>query len=432
MPARITKGAKSMIIRSSEKGQALIVIAFAAIVLFSFAALAIDGSRVFSDKRHAQNAADTAVLAGALAYARGNSVDTAAQTRATSNGYNDILPSNDVTITVVDAPSGICPANTLGKDITVNIVSHVNTTFARVIGRTQMTNVVTATSRACGSYTGPTFNGNAIVSLAPSGVGYDGSGTPDWNITGGGIFSNSTSSTAATCSGSAGITVPSVSVVVNGNTDFACASVNIGSITRDTSQYSYADVASLFPTPPACNGTATYSGGQWHPDTRAGIDGSLATFTDHHNPVFASGLYCITDSPGPYQDTISGSEVTFYMMDPNLVLKFSGGGSLAASAPTGGDYKGILLYLAPQIDGNGNLLRTQELALQGNGNGNTTGTIYAPSAKVVMFGNSGTGAYDCQVIAYTVESGGNADITIAYHANNNYVAALPITLTLLQ
>ena len=419
-----------MIIRSSEKGQALIVIAFAAIVLFSFAALAIDGSRVFSDKRHAQNAADTAVLAGALAYARGNSVDTAAQTRATSNGYNDILPSNDVTITVVDAPSGICPANILGKDITVNIVSHVNTTFARVIGRTQMTNVVTATSRACGSYTGPTFNGNAIVSLAPSGVGYDGSGTPDWNITGGGIFSNSTSSTAATCSGSAGITVPSVSVV--GNTEFTCASVNIGSTTTGASQYSYADVASLFPRQPACNGIATYSGGQWHPDTRAGIDGSRATFTDHHNPVFASGLYCITDSPGPYQDTISGSEVTFYMMSPNLVLKFAGGGSLAASAPTGGDYKGILLYLAPQIDGSGNLLHTQELALQGNGNGNTTGTIYAPSADVIMFGNSGTGAYDCQVIAYTVESGGNADITIAYHANNNYVAALPITLTLLQ
>ena len=47
----------------SEKGQALIVIALAAVVLFSFAALAIDGSMAFSDRRKAQNAADTAVLA---------------------------------------------------------------------------------------------------------------------------------------------------------------------------------------------------------------------------------------------------------------------------------------------------------------------------------------------------------------------------------
>src|SRR6185503_9712469 len=432
MPAIINrnKGDEVMKINSSEKGQALIIVTFAAIVLFGFAALAIDGSMAFSDKHHAQNAADTAVLAGALAYSRGDSIPTAAQTRATSNGYDDNGTSNDVTITVVDAPSGVCPANTLGKDITVDIISNVNTTFARVIGRTQMTNAVTASSRACGSYYGPTFNGNAIVSLAPSGVGYDGSGTPAWNITGGGIFSNSINSNAATCSGSASVTVPSVSVV--GNTDFACASVNIGSITSGTSQYSYADVASLFPRQPACNGTATYTGGQWHPDTRAGIDGSLATFTGHSNPVFAPGLYCITDSPGPYQDTISGSEVTFYMTSPNLILKFAGGGSLAASAPTGGDYKGILLYLAPQIDGNGNLRRTQELALQGNGNGNTTGTIYAPSAKVVMFGNSGTAAYNCQVIAYSVESGGNADITIAYQAQNNYQVSSPIMLTLLQ
>ena len=44
---------------SSEKGQALIIITFAAVILFGFAALAIDGSMVFSDKRHAQNAADT-------------------------------------------------------------------------------------------------------------------------------------------------------------------------------------------------------------------------------------------------------------------------------------------------------------------------------------------------------------------------------------
>ena len=36
---------------SSEKGQALIIITLAAVILFGFAALAIDGSMVFSDKR---------------------------------------------------------------------------------------------------------------------------------------------------------------------------------------------------------------------------------------------------------------------------------------------------------------------------------------------------------------------------------------------
>ena len=53
--------------RLQERGQALILIALAAVGLFGFSALAIDGSRVFSDRRHAQNAADTAALAAALA-----------------------------------------------------------------------------------------------------------------------------------------------------------------------------------------------------------------------------------------------------------------------------------------------------------------------------------------------------------------------------
>jgi len=67
MSARfIEKGVKVMIIRSVEKGQALIIIALAAAVLFAFSALAIDGSMVFSDRRYAQNATDTAVLAAVL------------------------------------------------------------------------------------------------------------------------------------------------------------------------------------------------------------------------------------------------------------------------------------------------------------------------------------------------------------------------------
>src|SRR3989304_5807633 len=75
--------------KSQERGQALILIALAAVGLFAFAALAIDGSRVFSDRRHAQNAADTAVLAAALAKVRGEDYVAAATSRASSNGYDN-------------------------------------------------------------------------------------------------------------------------------------------------------------------------------------------------------------------------------------------------------------------------------------------------------------------------------------------------------
>jgi Flp pilus assembly protein TadG len=408
---------------NSEKGQALIVIALAAMVLFGFAALTIDGSMAFSDKRNAQNAADTAALAGALAASRSNDITTTAQNRATSNGY-DSGTLSDVTITVTNAPSGSCPAGVTGKDIKVDIVSYVNTTFARVIGTNQIINNVTATSRSCGSYYGSPFNGNAVVSLAPTGTGFDAHGTPDFNITGGGIFVNSSSSSAATCGGAAGVSAPSVSAV--GSTGMGGCYSGPAPTTGAT-QLAYADYAGLFPRQPACNGTAALSSGQWRP--QSGADGSRVAFSGDMS--FAPGLFCVTNSPGPFHGEISGSGVTFYVMSSSFSMKFNGSGNLTATAPTSGEYKGVLLYLAPQVN-NGTLLNTQELDMRGNGSGNIVGTIIAPSADVTMFGNSGTGALNSQIIAYQVDSGGNADIVVAYAANDNYQAAQPITLSLLK
>ena len=416
---------ETMKFHSSEKGQALILITFGIIAMIGFTALAVDGGRAFEEKRHAQNAADTAALAGALAYSQSEDIAAAAQARATTNGYDDNGTTNDVTVTVTDVASGVCPGGVAGKEIKVDIVTAIDTTFTRVLGRDTMTSAVTATARSCGSYIGSPFDGNAVVSLAPSGRGYDGTGTPDWHITGGGIFSNSSNSDAAYCNGAADITAPSVTVV--GGTSFNCHGVNIGSTSSGASQLSYSDYAGLFPRQPACNGTAAFSGGQWVP--QSGADGSRVAFSGSMN--FAPGLYCVTNSPGPFHGTITGSEVTFYVMSANFSMKFNGGGNLTASAPTSGEYKGVLMYLAPQVS-NGVLLNTQALDMRGNGTGNVVGTIIAPSADVTMFGNSGTGAFDAQVIGYQIDSGGNADINITYAADNNYQVAIPQTLTLLE
>src|SRR4026209_1833142 len=154
-----------MIIKAREKGQALILIALAAIGLFAFTALAIDGSRAYSNKRHAQNAADTAALAGALACARGNDIEAAAIARAQANGYQTNGTSTQVTVTMVDVPTEDCPSDTTGKDITVTIVSHLDTTFSKIIGTNQIESGAPATSRACGFYYKPLFNGYPIVGL---------------------------------------------------------------------------------------------------------------------------------------------------------------------------------------------------------------------------------------------------------------------------
>jgi Flp pilus assembly protein TadG len=445
MSANFFKGDSTMHHHSSEKGQALILVTLAAVGIFGFAALAIDGSMVFSDKRHAQNAADTAALAAALTYSRNidlygddpdpyarvqTAVEKAAYDRTTSNGY-DSGTQNDVTIEAVDVPDGTCPSG-VGKDFIVTITSYIQTTFARVIGRELMTNVVTATSRVCGRYSGPLFNGNAIVSLAPDGTGYEGNGNANWIIEGGGIFANSSSSIAANCQSAAvSITVPSVTVV--GGVDWGNCDMDISGTTDvEATPLSYSDYSSLFPPIPACDGQATNSGGQWHP--QSGANGSRVGFVNG-GMNFAPGLYCVTDDTvGPYTGEITGAGVTFYIISHDFELKFLGSGnSFNASAPTTGDYAGVLMYMAPLVDANGNLLPSdQALDLRGNGDEDIVGNIIAPSATVTMFGNSGAGALDSQIIAYRVVSGGTSDINLTYNTDNNYIADVPNSLTLLK
>ena len=95
--------------RLQERGQALILIVFAAVGLFAFAALAIDGSRVFSDRRHAQNAADTAVMAAALAKVRATDYADAAVKRAESNGFTLANSTVEVHLCSEVASGGLVP-----------------------------------------------------------------------------------------------------------------------------------------------------------------------------------------------------------------------------------------------------------------------------------------------------------------------------------
>ncbi len=412
----------------TERGQALILISLAAIGLFAIVGLAVDGSAKFSDRRHAQNAADTAATAASLSKIRGASTwKLSGLDIALSNGYDNNLVTNTVNVyACTEAGSNCGPYAGKAKYVKVVITSHVNTYFARVIGINQTQNIVQAVALSDSGYTGPAFNGNALVALVQSGNGYDAHGTPVWNITGGGIFLNSSSSNSATCGGNAGVNSPSVTTV--GGTNFSCHTVNIGTTTTGATQLSYADYASWFPRQPACNGTASQSGGQWH--TQSGADGSRVSFSGDMD--FAPGLYCVINSPGSFHGAISGTGVTFYMTNPGFSMKFNGGGNLTASAPTTGEYKGVLLYLAPQLDANGNLLNTQELDMRGNGTGNVTGSVIAPSATVTMFGNSGTGAFNSQVIAYNIDSGGTADITVSYTQGDNWIVNLPPQVGMVQ
>jgi Flp pilus assembly protein TadG len=206
--------------RTTERGQALILIALAAVGLFAFSALAIDGSRSYSNKRHAQNAADTSVLAGALAAIRCTNgtpnpcsqaeafaaAKDAAEKRATSNGFTTGTNGRGDVITVevnLCSDAGVTceglPATAEKAEyIRVRIVSKIPATFGRVIGRQTLSSAVEAIARVHGSSAFSSFPGQAVVALSPDDCGVCATGGGNLKVYGSGIFSNST---AADCSG---------------------------------------------------------------------------------------------------------------------------------------------------------------------------------------------------------------------------------------
>jgi len=413
---------------SLERGQALVLIVFAIVALVGLTGLAVDGGMAYSDRRNAQNAADTAALAGALADLRGRDVVVAAHAAALNEGFTNDSIGNTVTVSIDELPTGECPAMALGKDITVQITSHTPAYFAPVLGVRQLTNTVRATARACEPYKGPLFPGNAIIALARGGIGFDAAGTPGWSVIGGGIFSNSGEPPSARCKGATDISAPSLTTV--GQPNMKCHTV-IQQTSTGAAPWQYDDYKALLPREPDCDGTAKKIGNVWV--AQKGADGSDVALSGDMN--FGPGLFCVTNSPGPYHghidDSSFGTGVTFYLKPANFSIKFNGGGSITATAPTTGEYAGVLMFSKAQVVG-GVLQQTQAIDLRGNGTGDVQGSVIVPSANVTMFGNSNSNGYDTQIIAYHVDSGGNSDIHINYHSDLAFQTSHPAWLTLLR
>ncbi len=83
-----------------ERGQAIVLLVFAMIVLMGFLGLSIDGGRVFTLQRDAQNVADVSALAGTRAKCLGQAYAAAALSIAAANGYDNNGTTNTVTVNV--------------------------------------------------------------------------------------------------------------------------------------------------------------------------------------------------------------------------------------------------------------------------------------------------------------------------------------------
>ena len=410
-----------MNINSSEKGQALIVISLAAIALFGFAALAIDGSMVFSDRRHAQNAADTAALGAALSKTRGGFWQQEGLDRATSNGYNDNGTSNEVQ--VYNPP---IDGNYAGDSeyIQVKITSHVNTFFARVIGFGQVTNKVEAVARSVPSTSSPMFDGHAVVGLAPhecKAIMYQ--GNANTTVEGSGIFVNSNCETSAffNNSSSAQLTAPCLNAV--GGINYKPGAINIpGCINTNATPFDYPPDNIVFPNI-VCPSGESQNGSLLNPGTYTSGNKFPPNGVTHLN----GGTYCVhNDFSVQGGDTLIGHNVIIIMVEGDVT--FNGGATVELSGPSGpqtedNPYGGLFLYMPMSNSGT--------ISINGNSESGFTGTILAPAADITINGTGGNGLHG-QIIGYTVDLSGTSETTIVYDNEENWDAPVPPQVELSQ
>lgn len=413
----------------SEKGQAIILIVFAMIGLIGLTALTVDGGMAYDDRRHAQNAADSAAFAAALAAAKNEALLDAGYAIASVNGYDDNGNTNEVTVSSEPTEAGGCTAETLDNvDITVEIISHVDTFFAPVVGIQTVTNKVSATTRVCGSHLDPLFDGNAIVALNDSLVdcGYDAgtSGGPDkiWKVTGGGLFSN-----GCFDQGGGTLDVPDdkcitavggATVTTDGNHD--CVQQN-----QTAKKYIYPDdILELMPPNP-CTGAVTAG--------RYAAGGKIPTAGQ---TTFIDDIFCIADGED-LDDRIRLTNSTLYVTDLIFDIKFAGGGSdgvgWSGTATTTADspYRGYFMVIAMNTKADANACK-QNIEYRGNGNASLTGTIFAPSVCWDASANSDNDANSSQFVFWQVTGNGGAAVTVDYQQTQNGQLPQEPTLQLLK
>jgi hypothetical protein len=424
-----------MFTSKTQRGQAIILIVFAIVGLLAMTALAIDSGNAFGARRRAQSAADNAALSAALAKINTQSLTTAVLTITRLTGFDDSA------VTIQNPPGAGCDGSTpnpvrpadpydpyktdsINYYIQVIIRSSVDTYFGPVIGINQINNCVQAITRAKPLRYIPPFFGNAVVGLSPEGDSYD-SGTSNavqWKIKGGGIFSNHN----AYSKNHDSVIFPDGHCVLSVGTasNFNCP------VAQNMTEYFYnypEDVTVFLPPTPPCDGTAyvdTGGDGKIHEEPGFENRGSrIASFAGDYAP----GVYCITDAGGNIHSTITGTGVTFYILDTDFTMKFNGGGSFSAQAPTQGPNKSVLIF-APITEEP----CSQNIDIRGNGSTPIIGTVIMPSACIDYRGNGTGDAMDSMLVGYFVTSNGNADVTVTYNSDNNYKYPEPPTVELVK
>lgn len=393
-----------------ERGQVLVLVVLGMVALMGITALVVDGGNVFLDRRQAQNAADSAAMASALARVRGENFVQRANEVAASNGYNNDGASNNVQVYSPPIEGGHVGDI---EYIQIIITSRVDTYFGGIIGRDFIINRVSAVTRTKTPELAELIYGYAVVSLAP---------TSDcdnqksfWlheeatlDITGGGVFINSNN--------------PDCALLQQGNGSirirdgYPITIVGGASIQKPQllTPYPPSTGRTPIPYPPpfmppkvGCNKVAEIS--------ETGTSMSAGAWEEDFPPPdvreLGKGVYCVNNFIADSGVHLSGGNVTFVVAGE---LRWGAGATLDLSPPKKGDLAGLLVYVP--IDNH------NKIVLNAGAGSAISGTILAPGATVYINGNDSREGFHSQIIGFRIVAKGNSNVVIKYRDEQNYDA----------
>lgn len=450
----------------SESGQAIILIVFAIVGLIGLTALTVDGGMAYSNRRHAQNASDTAALAAARAKVRQEPWKGAALVIASENGFTDLFADDNSSDDSINVEVYGCEeaASTCGvyagnpEYLQVRITSIVDTFFARVIGVQQVTNRVNSVVQAKPATNDPTLLGNAMVSLMCGCKNEHGwnkdpftiSGNSVSIVGGSGVFVNSDCANAFTQNGSASMD-SEYGVCVVGTSNYAPGSVDPPPTSSCGTQLSCPPPIT-FPNPtcdndgsgtiePSERGSITQisSSPRIYKATPGYFNGDFPSTSPSGKLILQKGIYCIDDdfilnntwvittdaNDNGAHDT--ASEGVLIMVE-NGGIRLNGTSFLDLHAMNDPnldeDIQNLLFYIPP-----GN---TSPLDMNGSAGSTFTGSIWAPTSHCSLEGTNTSYDVNSQLMCFTISLSGSANIDITYNQNENHILTVPPSVELTE
>ncbi|TNE42631.1 MAG: hypothetical protein EP347_00385 [Alphaproteobacteria bacterium] len=407
-------------LREDTSGVAAIWTTLLAIIVFTLTALAVDGSWIFYTRSRLQATADASVLAAAANHDTYIDVANAyAETNMPATDNGDVLADVDIENGTWDA--GTRTFDPAGTPVDAFRVTTRRATangnalplfFAQILGDNEIDVSMTATAI---TYREEMPTTACILTLSELDLSLTFTGNPDIIADGCSIMSNSTGDPSIKQTGSSYVVadcVYAVGEIQDKNIETTGCPAPVPNIPPVQDPYFDIEVPSPLP---ACRASVPDFG----PGTENYIDaadGRFCSNIDIQGTVYLSpGVYYFSEdfdiNSGAY---VAGTGVTIVLTSetsPSTNTMFiNGGAELHLSAPTSGDFSGILFYQ----DRNITWPTDPNSTINGNANSELTGAIYFPTSGLTINGTSGSvddAAAGClQIIADTLFFAGDATV----------------------